>query len=72
MTEALGMSHPEAKEYCTLCDQPVEIPGYILNTATGRLRFCCAGCLSLYQLVNKEKPTTTTTTQLNNKEDIKK
>jgi transposase-like protein len=67
------MSHPETKEYCPLCGQPVEIPGYILNTAAGRLRFCCAGCLSLYQLVNKEKlTTTTTTTQLNNKEDIKK
>ncbi len=21
------MSHPEAKEYCPLCGQPVEIPG---------------------------------------------
>jgi hypothetical protein len=66
------MSHPEAKEYCPLCDQPVEIPGYTLNTATGRLRFCCAGCLSIYQLINKEKLVTNPSNQLNNKEDIKK
>ncbi|MGJ0489338.1 MULTISPECIES: hypothetical protein [Methylobacter] len=66
------MSHPEAKEYCPLCGQPVEIPGYTINTITGRLRFCCAGCLSIYQLVNKEKLKTNPTTKLNNNEEIKK
>lgn len=66
------MIPPETKEFCPLCGQPVEIPGYILNTTAGRLRFCCAGCLSIYQLVNKEKQTTNPTTQLKNNEDIKK
>ncbi|WP_152565116.1 metal-binding protein [Methylobacter marinus] len=67
------MTRPETKEYCPLCGQPVEIQDYVLNTPTARLHFCCTGCLSIYQLVNKEKLTTTTsTTQLNNKEDTKK
>lgn len=49
------------KEPCVLCGQPVEITGFSLITSDGMQKFCCAGCLSIYQLLNKDdtKPTIT-------------
>jgi hypothetical protein len=41
------------KPLCALCKQPVEIEGFCLITADGKKKFCCAGCLSIYQLLNK-------------------
>ncbi|MBS3964788.1 MAG: metal-binding protein [Methylomonas sp.] len=40
---------------CDLCGQPVKVPGFELPVpqASGK-KFCCAGCLSIYQLLNPE------------------
>lgn len=46
------MTKVEYRESCVLCGQPVEIAGFTLQTQSGKLKFCCAGCLSIYQLLN--------------------
>lgn len=46
------MAKVEYPELCVLCGQPVEIAGFTLTTPDGVLKFCCAGCLSIYQLLN--------------------
>ena len=51
------------KEPCVLCGQSVEITGFSLTTNDGMQIFCCAGCLSIYQLFN-ETPTKPTITPL--------
>lgn len=38
---------------CALCGQPVQLDGFALTTNKGREKFCCAGCLSIYQLINE-------------------
>ncbi|CAA9890337.1 Metal-binding protein (fragment) [Candidatus Methylobacter favarea] len=43
----------------------MEIKGFTLTTPETRQHFCCAGCLSIYQLLNKHyitphNPPTTT------------
>ncbi len=43
------------KPLCALCSQPVEIPGFRLETKEGQQDFCCEGCLSIYQLLNEDK-----------------
>ncbi len=40
---------------CALCGLPVEIEGFSLETVDGIKSFCCAGCLSVYSLLNGEK-----------------
>lgn len=50
---------------CDLCGQPVKVPGFELDVAPdGVKKFCCEGCLSIFQLLNPE-----TTTHNNNKEN---
>ncbi|RIZ67668.1 MAG: TRASH domain-containing protein [Methylococcales bacterium] len=39
-------------ESCTLCGQKVVLKSFTLNTKNGLLYFCCAGCQSIYQLLN--------------------
>jgi len=63
------MTPIKCKEACILCGQPVEIKGFELNSTDGLLRFCCAGCLSIYQLLNNEKIITKHNPTLKN-EDI--
>ncbi len=55
------MSNAKEQQPCVLCGQPVEITGFSLTTGSGLQQFCCAGCLSIYQLLNKDnvKPTIT-------------
>ncbi|MGZ5006398.1 MAG: heavy metal translocating P-type ATPase metal-binding domain-containing protein [Methylobacter sp.] len=55
------MVDAKIKEPCVLCGQPVEITGFSLTTNDGEQKFCCAGCLSIYQLLNEDntKPTIT-------------
>jgi hypothetical protein len=55
------MAIAKDKEPCVLCGQPVEITGFTLTTSDGMQKFCCAGCLSIYQLLNQDstKPTIT-------------
>lgn len=41
---------------CDLCGLAVEIDGFNVETTDGsKLVFCCAGCLSVYRLLNGDK-----------------
>ena len=40
---------------CALCGLAVEIDGFSVQTSEGLMRFCCAGCLSVYRLLNGDK-----------------
>lgn len=42
------------QETCTLCELVVEIDGFTLTTPRGLQKFCCAGCLSIYQLLDND------------------
>ena len=42
------------QDICTLCGLVVEIDGFSLTTQQGLQKFCCAGCLSIYQLLNDD------------------
>jgi hypothetical protein len=55
------MVNGKEKEPCVLCGQPVEITGFSLVTSNGEQKFCCAGCLSIYQLFNEDKTQPTIT-----------
>lgn len=37
---------------CDLCNLPVEISGLELMTLTGLKRFCCEGCVGVYEMLN--------------------
>ncbi|PKM12914.1 MAG: metal-binding protein [Gammaproteobacteria bacterium HGW-Gammaproteobacteria-3] len=52
------MAVEKKKPVCALCGQAVEIKGFDLKTETGKLSFCCAGCLSIYPLLNDNKTLT--------------
>jgi len=43
------------KEPCALCDQPVEVTGFKIETIEGLKKFCCEGCKSIYHLLNEDK-----------------
>jgi hypothetical protein len=47
----------EYEKSCTLCGQQAVLRSFTLNTPEGVLKFCCAGCLSIYQLLNEYKST---------------
>ncbi|MGZ8946738.1 MAG: heavy metal translocating P-type ATPase metal-binding domain-containing protein [Methylococcaceae bacterium] len=49
------MSIIKYRQICELCSQPVELEDFTLNTTEGLKKFCCLGCLSIYQLLNEEK-----------------
>ena len=42
---------------CALCGLAVEIDGFNVETTKGLKLFCCAGCLSVYRLLNGDKIT---------------
>jgi hypothetical protein len=67
------MSHVEYKVTCTLCGQAVDIEGFTLDDPEGVQKFCCAGCLSIYQLLytSDSAPAITNTTS-KKKKDITK
>ncbi len=44
----------DTKINCTLCGLPVEIEIFCFSTEQSVQKFCCAGCLSVYQLLNEE------------------
>jgi hypothetical protein len=52
------MSKTRPTKPCALCGQSVEIAGFNLTTPKGLEEFCCAGCLSIYELLGR-LPTTT-------------
>jgi hypothetical protein len=37
---------------CKLCGQQAVLKNFTLSTADGLLKFCCEGCLNIYQLLN--------------------
>ncbi|MFZ2726042.1 MAG: metal-binding protein [Methylococcaceae bacterium] len=43
---------------CLLCGQAVKIQGFTLKTDEGVQKFCCAGCLSIYSLLNPDSTNT--------------
>ncbi len=45
----------DAKEKCALCGLVVEVEGFSVQTTDGIKLFCCAGCLSVYRLLNSNK-----------------
>jgi len=55
------MSAEKKKPLCALCGQAVEIKGFELSNRNGKLPFCCAGCLSIYQLLNENELVTDNT-----------
>ncbi len=61
------MVDAKIKEPCVLCGQAVEITGFSLTTNDGVQKFCCAGCLSIYQLLNGDKTQPTITPLLTTK-----
>jgi len=52
-------------EPCPLCSLPVKISGFSLQTKEGEKHFCCAGCVSIYQMLNQDILLTTTTEKKN-------
>jgi len=62
----------QSKPPCALCGQPVEISGFTLNSRKGELAFCCAGCQSIFQLLNEDVLSTNPINNSNNHEDNKK
>lgn len=40
---------------CALCGLVVEVEGFNVETIEGLKQFCCAGCLSVYRLLNGDK-----------------
>ncbi len=49
------MSVPKTEAIaCALCGLPVKIDGFTLQSPHGEQKFCCAGCLSIYQLFHGE------------------
>jgi hypothetical protein len=57
------------QENCTLCGLIVEIDDFLITTPEGVQMFCCAGCLSIYQLLNDDNIETSLITQPLNHED---
>ena len=52
-------------EVCALCGQPVRLEGFSLSSGAMK-KFCCGGCLSLYQLLNQHGETTPKTNEPTN------
>lgn len=55
----------QSQDYCALCGLPVEIEGFSLETEQKLQKFCCAGCLCMYQLINDQHPEPNETLPLN-------
>lgn len=60
------------QETCTLCGLIVKVDDFSIITKEGLQKFCCAGCLSVYQLLNDDTTKTSLITQPLNQEDNKK
>lgn len=66
------MSHVKYRASCDLCGQPVEIEGFTLAGPQGVLKFCCAGCQSIYHLLYKNESAPSIDHSLQKKEKTKK
>jgi hypothetical protein len=38
---------------CDLCQLPIEVSGYDLNTLAGPKHFCCEGCQGIYRMLHE-------------------
>jgi hypothetical protein len=47
------MAIVEYQQPCSLCGQPVLVSSFTLTTPDELKKFCCAGCLSIYKLLNE-------------------
>ena len=61
MDGLLSIANAMETETCALCGLAVKIEGFSINTAQELQKFCCAGCLSIYQLINDDIETPLTT-----------
>jgi len=43
---------------CDLCGQPVKVSGFSSEVSGEEKRFCCEGCLRIFQLLNPEQHST--------------
>lgn len=66
------MANVEYQSACVLCGQPVQIDAFTLNSPEGDLKFCCAGCQSIYRLLNEKESTSSVKNTLQKKEETKK
>lgn len=62
----------QCEKTCALCGVIVEIDGFLITKPDGIQAFCCAGCLSIYQLLHDNNIETPLITQPLNHEDNKK
>ena len=60
----------EYEKTCTLCGQQAVLRSFTLNTPEGQRRFCCAGCLNIYQLLNQDNATQSDNNYNKTNEDI--
>ena len=50
---ALARENMSSNHYaCDLCSLPVEVSGFELLTQGGLKRFCCEGCVGVYEILN--------------------
>lgn len=40
---------------CDLCSLPVEVAGFELMTRSGLKRFCCEGCVGIYEMLHGDE-----------------
>ncbi|PPD32826.1 MAG: metal-binding protein [Methylomonas sp.] len=45
-------------QLCDLCEQPVKVEGFSLVKPNGVKKFCCEGCLRIFQLLDPEQNST--------------
>jgi CRISPR/Cas system-associated protein Cas10 (large subunit of type III CRISPR-Cas system) len=57
------LSTDNKQKTCDLCGQLVEIKGFSLESKEGKKEFCCAGCQSIFQLLNEDLLITTQSTK---------
>ncbi|MBV5301894.1 MAG: metal-binding protein [Methylococcaceae bacterium] len=51
----MSVKKDQQQTACPLCGLPVKIHDFLLKTPQGDKCFCCAGCLSIYQLFHGEE-----------------
>lgn len=44
----------DEKKTCDLCGLTVEIKDFNLRTTEGEKKFCCEGCLGIYQMLHED------------------
>ncbi len=66
------MAHVKYQVTCDLCGLPVKIYGFTLTSPQGVLKFCCAGCQSIYHLLNENESTPSNNNPIQKEEETKK